>query len=187
MSKVSRFSKSNWKKSGEEREARLRVVIDENQKALAKLQAQMKREEELNDFEKNLLKEEKNRYLNKIEDLEGEIEQLYRENYRLKEMEKGSARPSESFHAHDFSESSGLVPPREPYVIVTRKNNLDRINRKHQQPPGPVTQPVLIPKGEPDRLGSKLQKEMPLTPDRFYGKEDRNRSSMLGELLEGEP
>ena len=45
MSKASRMSKTHWKKGAEEREARLRIVVEENQKALAKLHAQMKREE----------------------------------------------------------------------------------------------------------------------------------------------
>jgi len=36
---------------------------------VAKLQVKMRSEEELNQFEKNLLKEEKNRYLQKLEEL----------------------------------------------------------------------------------------------------------------------
>lgn len=48
-------------------------MIDEHKKMLGKLQARMRSEEELNEFEKNLLKEEKNRYLLKVEELEAEI------------------------------------------------------------------------------------------------------------------
>lgn len=45
----------------------------------------LKRELELSEFEKNLLKDEKNRYMLKIEELETELENLYRANYKMKE------------------------------------------------------------------------------------------------------
>ena len=43
LSRASRFSKSNYRNSGVERESKLRVMIEENQKAMAKLQTQMRR------------------------------------------------------------------------------------------------------------------------------------------------
>jgi hypothetical protein len=98
---------------------------------LSKLQTKMKSEEELNEFEKNLLKEEKNRYLSKIEELESEIEQLYRDNYRLKEMEK--AKPTESFNMGDLNEKSKEESMHKPYVIKTLNNDLNRINFKNYE------------------------------------------------------
>jgi uncharacterized membrane protein YvbJ len=67
ISKYSRFSKSGVRKKDEEKEYQLIHIIDEHKKMVGKLQSKIKQEEELNEFEKNLLKEEKNRYLGKIE------------------------------------------------------------------------------------------------------------------------
>ncbi len=70
ISKYSRFSKSGLRRKEEEKEQQLKHIIDEHKKMLGRLQSKIKQEEELNEFEKNLLKEEKNRYLGKIEELE---------------------------------------------------------------------------------------------------------------------
>lgn len=67
ISKYSRFSKSGLRRKEEEKEQQLKHIIDEHKKMLGRLQSKIKQEEELNEFEKNLLKEEKNRYLGKIE------------------------------------------------------------------------------------------------------------------------
>jgi hypothetical protein len=51
-SKISRFSKSrsNFRKGDEEKEMKIKTIIDQHKKSLGKLQLKMKQEEELNDF-----------------------------------------------------------------------------------------------------------------------------------------
>ncbi len=73
MSKFSRFSKSSVRRR-EEKEGQLKGVVEEHKKMVSRLQGKIRSEEELNEFEKNLLREERNRYLAKIEELEAEIE-----------------------------------------------------------------------------------------------------------------
>lgn len=165
ISKFSRFSKSSVRKE----EDQLRGVIEEHKKMLAKLQGRMRSEEELNDFEKNLLKEEKNRYLLKVEELEAEIEQLYRDNYRLRELER-TKPPADSFQLGNLDEKSNVEdPPYQPYVINTRNNDLNRINAKNYQRSREKDKDKIE-----DVLGSKLEREKPISAEEFFNKKPNN-------------
>lgn len=66
--------------------------------------------------------------MHRIEALENEIEQLYRDNYRLKEIEK-SQKANESF---TISVRDEKTHPYLPYAIKTRANDLNKINKKNE-------------------------------------------------------
>jgi type II secretory pathway component PulJ len=127
-----------------------------------------------------LLKEEKNRYMSKIEELEEEIEQLYRDNYRMKEMEKTQHQPQETFNVTTLNEkntANSIV--YEPYIIKTRTNDLNKINEKnlHKQQ-ARITfkeEPRVQPVEYYDMLGPKLEKEKPLTAQDFFNKKPTNK------------
>jgi hypothetical protein len=138
---------------------------------LTKLQGRMRSEEELNEFEKNLLKEEKNRYLVKVEELEAEIEQLYRDNYRLRELDrtKQPVQPvAETFHVDNLNERSKELEYK-PYVISTRNNDLNRINTRNFQRSKEKDKEY-----PEDLLGNKLEREKPITAENFFNKKPNN-------------
>lgn len=70
--------------------------------------------------------------MEKVEELEGEIEQLYRDNYRLRELDKPKSPPPDTFHVGTLNEKS-QSHEYKPYVISTRNNDLNRINTRNYQ------------------------------------------------------
>jgi DNA repair exonuclease SbcCD ATPase subunit len=70
----------------------IQKLLEENKRLHSRIEKKSREEVELSEFEKKVLKDEKDMCMKRIEELEEEVEELSRNNYKLQEIEKEKER-----------------------------------------------------------------------------------------------